>query len=83
MYDQDQQIFPLHWNGIDIEISYDPSWSPAYSEIYGTHLAHLECHVVSPKKARLPITETGYKSHFGVLGTFRPNVTLIATSYVL
>ena len=25
---------------------------------------HLEIHVVSPKKALLPITETGYRSHF-------------------
>jgi len=27
-------------------------------------MAHLECRTISPEKARLPITETGYRSHF-------------------
>ena len=64
MFGKNKQIFHLHWNGIDIEIGYDPSWSPAYFENYEEALAHLECRAVAPEKARLPITETGYRSHF-------------------
>jgi hypothetical protein len=70
MPSENKQIFPLHWNGIDIEVSYDPNWSPAYFEIYGEHMAHLECRTIVPEKARLPITETGYKSHFAPTSVF-------------
>lgn len=50
-----------HWNGIEIEIR----WNPDYL-VYDDHsnMAHLEVESVSPAKAPLPITETGYKSHF-------------------
>ena len=50
-----------HWNGIEIEI-----WWNADYLVYDdrTHMAHLEVVSVSPKRAPLPITETGYRSHF-------------------
>ena len=55
----------LQWDGITIEVRYDPDWSPAYRDIYGYPLAHLEIEAVIPAKAALPMTETGYLSHFG------------------
>ena len=52
------------WNGIRIEIRYCPSWSESYERIYGYPLAHLELETIDPKRAPLPVTQTGYRSHF-------------------
>lgn len=54
----------LNWNGIKIEVRYCPCWSPAYFKVYGYSLAHLEIKAFEPKCAPLPVTETGYYSHF-------------------
>jgi hypothetical protein len=54
----------LQWDGITIEIRYDPDWSPSYRQIYGYPLAHLEIEALDPVKSPLPMTETGYRSHF-------------------
>lgn len=54
----------IDWRGIRIEISYNPSWSESYARIYGYPLAHLEVRSIAPDKAALPITATGYRSHF-------------------
>lgn len=51
----------LVWEGVTLSITYEPSWL-AISEDYGP--AHLAVHVVAPERAPLPITETGYRSHF-------------------
>jgi hypothetical protein len=50
-----------HWNGIEIEIR----WNPDYL-VYDdqTHMAHLEVESIAPARAPLPITETGYRSLF-------------------
>ncbi len=45
-----------------IEISYCPQWLA--KDIDGYNIAHLEIRAIEPENARLPITETGYKSHF-------------------
>ena len=55
----------LQWDGITIEVRYDSDWSPSYHNVYGYPLAHLEIEAVIPTKAALPMTETGYLSHFG------------------
>ncbi len=52
----------LTWQGIEIELTYEP-------EDYGGHIAHLEVRSIKPERAPLPITETGYKSHFHPVGT--------------
>ena len=52
------------WRDITIEVRYCPDWSPSYREIYGYPLAHLEIESITPPKAELPMTETGYRSHF-------------------
>lgn len=49
----------LEWNGILIEVRYDPCWGCLPDDI-----AHLEVETISPARAPLPFTETGYRSHF-------------------
>lgn len=53
----------IDWNGTTVEVSYDPHWlgMPA---IYGEPVAHLELRSLEPEDAALPVTETGYRSHF-------------------
>jgi len=54
--DNDIQTYRLTWQGISIETSYDPSgWGM---------IAHLQVKSIDPPRAPLPITETGYRSHF-------------------
>jgi len=50
------------WNGITIRIAYEPNWLNRADDGYDT--AHLEIEAVAPERAMLPITETGYRSHF-------------------
>ena len=54
----------LEWNGITIEVRYCRNWLGLYKETYGYHLVHLEIETIDPERAPLPITETGYRSHF-------------------
>ena len=50
------------WQGIEIEISFERNWLGSPPSDY--HPSHLEIRSVNPPKAELPITETGYLSHF-------------------
>ncbi|MFK7875877.1 MAG: hypothetical protein AB8B71_08850 [Paracoccaceae bacterium] len=52
----------LTWQGIEIELTYKP-------EGHGGVIAHLEVRSINPERAPLPITETGYRSHFHPVGT--------------
>jgi hypothetical protein len=59
--DQQPQVYRLAWQGIAIEARYWPrKWGVT---------AHLEIESIHPERARLPITETGYRSHFHQPGT--------------
>lgn len=59
--EQPPQIDRFHWRGIEIETTYTPlKWGAS---------AHLEVRSVSPEHAPLPISETGYLSHFHQVGT--------------
>lgn len=49
------------WNGIDIEVRWQPDWLAFDDE---TITGHLEVRSVAPERAPLPITSTGYRSHF-------------------
>jgi len=49
----------VNWQNIGIEIRYCPNWS-VVEDGYG--FAHLE--IISDDRQKLPITGTGYKSHF-------------------
>ena len=48
----------MMWQDIKISIQYKPSWIKSVS------ISHLEIHSLEPERAALPVTETGYKSHF-------------------
>jgi hypothetical protein len=48
------------WQGIDLEIRHCPSWLPSTEDGFVTQ--HIE--IRSEAKRILPITETGYRSHF-------------------
>jgi hypothetical protein len=50
------------WNGVRIDIACNMDYSPICRQIYGEAIAHLE--IRSVRKEPLPITETGYRSHF-------------------
>ncbi|MEA3014300.1 MAG: hypothetical protein QOD42_2845 [Sphingomonadales bacterium] len=48
----------FEWQGVTIEIGYEAEW-------LGCRVtAHLELHVRHPEGAVLPVTDTGYRSHF-------------------
>lgn len=47
----------IDWQGITLSVRYT-------AQKFGRDVHHLEIHVLEPKGAKLPITETGYKSHF-------------------
>lgn len=49
-------VFRAEWRGIGLEIRHCPAWSREVD------IGHIE--VVSDECTPLPITETGYKSHF-------------------
>ncbi|SDO98301.1 hypothetical protein SAMN05216196_11513 [Lutimaribacter pacificus] len=52
------QTFRIEWQGIGIEIRWAPNWTN--SSKYP--VAHLE--LISDGRVKLPVTETGYRSHF-------------------
>lgn len=64
MTDQSYDITRLDWQGILIEVRYCKSWSPAYERIYGHGMSHIEVEAIEPAGGFLPITDTGYRSHF-------------------
>lgn len=51
----------LDWNGMLLEITYDPEWLPA--RVAGQDLAYLEVRSIRPAQAPLPIAATGYYAH--------------------
>lgn len=55
------QTYRFIWRGVEIEAIYTPlQWKT---------IAHLEVRSIKPERAPLPITETGYRSHFHQPGT--------------
>jgi hypothetical protein len=70
---QDYVPYSLDWHGIAVSINYAADWSPAFKEVYRSPMAHLE--VRSLDGQPLPITETGYRSHFTNAGFHIPPKT--------
>lgn len=64
MSEPEYQTSAFEWNGIRIEVRYCPNWLGFYERLYGHPLAHLEIESVEPERVPLPLTETGYRSHF-------------------
>jgi hypothetical protein len=53
------QIYPTEWQGIPLEIHHCPNWLNSHGEMT---IQHIE--IRSEGKVALPVTETGYLSHF-------------------
>ena len=49
----------LQWGDVSLEVSYERNWMGVKDGI-----AHLEIRVLGPKGAIIPVTDTGYRSHF-------------------
>lgn len=62
MDDSLPQILTFNWRGIAIRVTYVPNWLNMAARGYDT--AHIEVESLDPERAPLPITETGYRSHF-------------------
>ncbi len=59
--EQQPQVYRFRWQGIEIEARYWPcKWGVT---------AHLEIESMALERAPLPITNTGYRSHFHAPGT--------------
>lgn len=59
------QTHRFTWQGVEIEAIYNPcKWGV---------IAHLEIRSIAPERAPLPITESGYRSHFHPCGTIEAN----------
>lgn len=58
MTDRSTQTFTARWAEIDLLISFERKW------FGGDFTSHLEIRSAEPERAPLPITETGYRSHF-------------------
>tara|TARA_R110002073_G_scaffold222830_2_gene383050 strand:+ start:1746 stop:2054 length:309 start_codon:yes stop_codon:yes gene_type:complete len=53
----------LTWHNTQIEVRYNPDPHPQ-TAWKGVTIAHLEIRCLSPERAALPITESGYRSVF-------------------
>ena len=54
------ETYRIDWEGIALTVRWTPDWLD--SAIDGFEFAHLE--LVSDGRVPLPVTETGYRSHF-------------------
>lgn len=52
----------IDWNGITLEVSWEPSWLPTSASLDA--VGHLQLQSIAPERAPLPVTETGYRSLF-------------------
>ncbi|SNZ20069.1 hypothetical protein [Cohaesibacter gelatinilyticus] len=54
------EAFQLTWHGIGLTVRHSPAWYQQQQDGFVTQ--HIE--VISDDRVPLPITETGYRSHF-------------------
>lgn len=54
----------IDWQGINVEIVYEPNWLNIANRDSDLPCAHLDIRSIKPERAPLPISETGYRSHF-------------------
>ena len=63
--DQSRKIIErLQWRDVTLSVSYEPKWLDPEGRFPLTATAHLEVKVIAPRGALLPVTDTGYRSHF-------------------
>lgn len=54
----------IDWQGITLSVTFVADHSPAVRPLLGYSMAHIAVRSIRPEGAKLPITETGYRSHF-------------------
>ncbi len=59
----------LDWQGIVVSVSYEADWLGMSKSFPEGAISHLEIQAVSPERAVLPVTDTGYRSQFLRPGT--------------
>lgn len=59
----------ITWQEITIEVSYEADWLGMHALNPEWGHAHLQLQSLEPERAELPVTETGYRSHFPARGT--------------
>ena len=52
------ELYRLDWNGVLLEITYEPAWLPAH--IAGEDIAHLEVRSIYPTDVPLPFAKHGF-----------------------
>ncbi len=57
------EVHALHWRGVNLEITFERDWLSLARE-HSLAASHLTVTTIQPERAPLPITETGYRSHF-------------------
>lgn len=57
------EVHALHWRGVDIEITFEREWL-SIEQADDLAASHLTVTATRPERARLPITETGFRSQF-------------------
>ena len=62
MSEREYETVTIQWRGITVRVSYAANWLNMAARGYDT--AHIEVESLDPERAQLPITETGYRSHF-------------------
>ena len=67
----DSQNLSFIWQGITIDVQYTPDYSPSIKKIYGWTLAHLS--IERRGAGHLPISKTGYRSHFTAVAAIIEN----------
>ncbi len=60
--DRTIEVDVLLWQGVTIEVSYEADWLSL--KRLPDRTVHLSITAIMPKRAPLPFTETGYRSHF-------------------
>lgn len=58
---QSAEIYRFDWQGLEIQVTFTPRY-------FGV-MEHLAIETIAPAQAPLPITGTGYRSHFMQPGT--------------
>ena len=53
--------FVMEWQNYRIRVAYQPNW---LSTVSGLRVAHFDITTVEPSRVAMPISETGYRSHF-------------------
>jgi hypothetical protein len=64
-----KSIERLEWQGIVVSVSYEADWLGMSKNFPEGAISHLEIEAVSPERAVLPVTDTGYRSQFLRPGT--------------